>query len=71
MTALEDHARASRRTLLTLDTVTGAAAEPLYLSIGYVAIGSIPHYALNFNSARLEATTVMYKYLGSGDGAAL
>jgi len=66
MTALEDHARQARRTLLTLDTVTGAAAEPLYLSLGYVAIGSIPQYALNFNSSKLEPTTVMYKILSSG-----
>ncbi len=65
MTALEHHARESRRTLLTLDTVTGAAAEPLYLSLGYVAIGSIPQYALNFDSSKVEATTVMYKILSS------
>lgn len=63
MAALEDHARAARRTVLTLDTVTGASAEPLYLSIGYIAVGSIPRYALNFNSSTLEATTVMYKDL--------
>ncbi len=65
MTALEDHARRSRLTLLTLDTVTGGAAEPLYLSQGYVALGSIPQYALNFDSSKVEATTVMYKILSS------
>ena len=63
MAALEDHARAARRTLLTLDTVTGGAAEPLYLSMGYQASGVIPRYALNFNSTVLESTTVMYKSL--------
>ena len=70
MAALEEQARAARRTVLTLDTVTGASAEPLYLSIGYVAIGSIPRYALNFDSSKLEATTVMYKDLSSGNGLA-
>jgi GNAT superfamily N-acetyltransferase len=63
MTALEGHARAAGRTLLTLDTVTRGNAEPLYLSMGYVAIGSLPGYALNFDSSRLEATTIMYKQL--------
>jgi len=63
MAAAEEEARQARRTLLTLDTVTHGAAEPLYLSLGYVAIGIIPRYALNFNSSGLEATTVMYKNL--------
>ncbi len=65
MRALEDHARAAGRTLLTLDTVTGGNAEPLYLSMGYVAVGSLPGYALNFDSSKLEATTIMYKQLSS------
>ncbi len=63
MAAVEEQAREARRTLLTLDTVTGGAAEPLYLSLGYAAIGVIPHYALNFDSSVLEATTVMCKEL--------
>ncbi len=63
MAALEEHARAAGRTLLTLDTVTGGNAEPLYLSMGYVALGSLPGYALNFDSSKLEATTIMYKAL--------
>ena len=28
--------------LLTLDTVTGGNAQPLYLSLGYTAVGVIP-----------------------------
>ncbi len=52
MIALEDRARAARRTLLTLDTATGSAAESLYLSLGYTAVGEIPCYALNFNCIR-------------------
>jgi ribosomal protein S18 acetylase RimI-like enzyme len=63
MVALEAQAREARRTLLTLDTVTGGPAEALYLSLGYVAVGVIPGYALNFDSSVLEATSVMYKKL--------
>lgn len=61
MAAVEEQARQARRTLLTLDTVTGGFAERLYLSSGYVAIGVIPRYALNFDSSKVESTTVMYK----------
>jgi GNAT superfamily N-acetyltransferase len=67
MAAVEEEAREARRTLLTLDTVTGAAAEPLYLSAGYVVSGVIPRYALNFDSSVLESTTVMYKELPEED----
>ena len=70
MYALEEHARLARRTLLTLDTATGASAEPLYLSLGYVAVGSIPRYALSSDSTKLESTTVMYKDLSRDEGAA-
>jgi len=63
MTAMEADARESGRTLLTLDTVTGGFAEPLYRSLGYMTVGVIPRYALNFNSSLLEATTVMCKEL--------
>lgn len=63
MSAIEEQARQAHRSLLTLDTVTGGFAEPLYLSLGYVAIGIIPRFALNFDSQTLESTTVMYKDL--------
>ena len=63
MRAIEEQARESRRSLLTLDTRTGDWAEPLYLSMGYVAIGAIPRYALNPDRTSLDATTVMYKEL--------
>jgi GNAT superfamily N-acetyltransferase len=69
MVAAEVEALQVRRTLLTLDTVTGGAAEPLYLSLGYVVVGVIPGYALNFDSSVLESTTVMYKNLSSHDPA--
>jgi ribosomal protein S18 acetylase RimI-like enzyme len=63
MLALEDVARASGRTLLTLDTVTGGNAEGLYRSLGYVTVGVIPGYALPPRSGDLESTTIMYKVL--------
>ena len=63
MLALESVARSEGRTLLTLDTVTGSAAEPLYLSLGYVAVGVIPRYARAALSPQLESATILYKEL--------
>jgi GNAT superfamily N-acetyltransferase len=63
MEAIEEQARQSGRTLLTLDTTTGDAAEPLYLSIGYTKVGEIPRFSRRPDSFKLEATTVMYKEL--------
>jgi GNAT superfamily N-acetyltransferase len=64
----ELHAEAGRlgRWLLTLDTRSGDAAEPLYLSLGYRAAGAIPLYARAPDETRFDATTVMFKVL---DGA--
>jgi len=63
MTAIEEEARQEGRTLLTLDTTTGDAAEPLYLSIGYTKVGEIPRFSRRPDTPKLEATTVMYKEL--------
>jgi GNAT superfamily N-acetyltransferase len=63
MIALEEVARAERRTLLTLDTRTGDLAEPLYLSLGFIRVGVIPHYARPPHSPQLEPTTIMFKEL--------
>ena len=63
MIALEAIAREEGRTLLTLDTVTGSAAEPLYVSLGYTIVGVIPRYARTALSEELEAATFMYKEL--------
>jgi GNAT superfamily N-acetyltransferase len=63
MVALEDVARSAGRTLLTLDTVTGGPAEPLYRSLGYVTVGVIPRYARGSTTPELEPTTIMYKEL--------
>ena len=63
MIAIEPLAQAEGRTLLTLDTWTGRAAERLYLSLGYVAAGVIPGYARGSLTPELEPTTIMYKQL--------
>lgn len=63
MQAVEHHARALPRQLLTLDTRTHDHAEPLYASLGYDIAGVIPGYALAPEGGRLDATTVMYKQL--------
>lgn len=62
MQTLESEARRAGRGLITLDTVSGGAAERLYLSMGYKIAGSIPRYALSSNG-RLEDTSIMYKEL--------
>jgi ribosomal protein S18 acetylase RimI-like enzyme len=63
MIAVEAEAVNAKRTLLTLDTVTGGRAEELYRSMGYLSAGVIPGYALNYDSSLLESTTVMFKNL--------
>ena len=47
MQRVEEEALAAGRSLLTLDTRAGDAAEPLYRSLGYTEAGRIPGYALN------------------------
>jgi ribosomal protein S18 acetylase RimI-like enzyme len=64
MIALEGQARKHDRSLITLDTRTGDAAEPLYQSLGYITVGQIPDFARDVATDRLDATTVMYKKLG-------
>lgn len=64
MAELERHAHQLGRTLLTLDTRTGDNAEPLYASLGYVAIGVPPGFCRDTADAtRLDSTTIMYKRL--------
>lgn len=67
MLELEAIARSESRTLLTLDTVTGSSAEPLYRSLGYVTVGVIPRYARAALTPDLESTTIMYKELASAE----
>ena len=55
-------ARRHDRSLLTLDTVTGSAAERLYTSLGWQTAGSIPDYALSPHRS-FDSTTIMWKAL--------
>ncbi len=63
MTELEARAAGLGRRLLTLDTRTGDAAEPLYASLGYSTSGVIPGYCLDPAGGRFDSTTIMYKAL--------
>lgn len=63
MAEVERRAADRGRSLLTLDTRSGDAAEPLYASLGYATVGMIPGYCLDTLGERLDATTVMYKRL--------
>jgi GNAT superfamily N-acetyltransferase len=63
MTALDAAARAERKTVLVLDTVTGGDAERLYTRAGWQAVGSVPNYAL-MPDGRFCATTFFYKAVG-------
>lgn len=63
MAEIEKIAFALGRNLITLDTRTGDAAEPLYSGMGYRVAGVIPGYCRDTLSDRLDPTTVMYKNL--------
>jgi GNAT superfamily N-acetyltransferase len=62
MERAESEARAERKTLLVLDTVTGDAAERLYMRLGWTRVGVIPGYAL-YPDGRPCDTTVFWKAL--------
>lgn len=49
MLAIEEEARAARRTLLVLDTRKDGLAEGLYRRLGYREVGVIPGYARTVN----------------------
>lgn len=70
MIALEELAQSEKRTLLTLDTVSGSNAESLYSSLGYITSGVIPRYARGALTPELEGTTIMYKELTPSEGQA-
>jgi GNAT superfamily N-acetyltransferase len=62
MRAAEQRAQRAGKTLLVLDTVTGADGERLYARLGWQRCGVIPGYAL-WPDGGLCATTVMFKPL--------
>jgi ribosomal protein S18 acetylase RimI-like enzyme len=51
------------KTLITLDTRTGDAATPLYLSVGFEVAGIIPDYAWDPDGRARHATTYMFRRL--------
>jgi GNAT superfamily N-acetyltransferase len=63
MIALEEIARREKRSLLTLDTVTGGPAETLYKSLGFIEVGVIPRYARTSLTTDMDDTTILYKEL--------
>ena len=64
MAAAEKAAMARGRTLLTLDTLTGTAAERLYPALGYKRAGVIPGYA-RLPDGPMGDTVIFYKTLTS------
>jgi ribosomal protein S18 acetylase RimI-like enzyme len=62
MAELEAQARTAERSLLTLDTRAGDAAETLYLSLGYYEAGRIPRFALNADGTLCD-TLLFWKEL--------
>ena len=63
MAELERAAVRLGRSLITLDTRTGDAAERLYAALGYRTAGMIPGYCRDPFADRLDSTTIMYKVL--------
>jgi len=62
LSAIEDEARLAGRTLLTLDTERGSAAEQLYTQHGYVRVGVIPNYTVEADGSHLD-TVIYYHHL--------
>jgi GNAT superfamily N-acetyltransferase len=63
MRAAEDEARRIGRTLLTLDTETGSAAERLYTGLGWTRYGEIPAYATSPDGRSRDPVSFFYKML--------
>jgi GNAT superfamily N-acetyltransferase len=65
MMAAEAAARSAGRSLLVLDTVTGADGDRLYTRLGWQRVGVIPGYALWPRGGRCD-TTFFYKVIAAG-----
>jgi GNAT superfamily N-acetyltransferase len=63
MRAAEGEARRIGRTLLTLDTERGSAAERLYSRLGWTKYGEVPAYATRADNCSREAASFFYKML--------
>jgi ribosomal protein S18 acetylase RimI-like enzyme len=64
MTALEEEARATGKTLLVLDTREGDPSNDLYRALGYREAGRIPGWARDAGGG-LSTTVFWYKPLES------
>jgi hypothetical protein len=64
MQRLEAIAREQGRTLLTLDTVEGSAAQFLYESLGWTLLGVVPRFAMAADGSRLEGSAFFWKEIG-------
>lgn len=62
LAAVDDAARAERRSVLVLDTVTGGDAERLYARHGWQRVGEVPRYALMPDGAPC-GTTFFYRHV--------
>jgi ribosomal protein S18 acetylase RimI-like enzyme len=60
--AAEACARSKDRSLLVRDTETASAGQRLYASLGFIAAGEIPKFAIGANGG-WSPTTYMYKLL--------
>jgi GNAT superfamily N-acetyltransferase len=63
MCRVEEEARKIGRTLLTLDTETGGAAERLYTHLDWVKYGEIPGYAMSADNQARVPVSFFYKVL--------
>jgi GNAT superfamily N-acetyltransferase len=63
MRAAEDEARRIGRTLLTLDTEAGSAAERLYTRLGWRKYGEVPAYATSPDGRSRDPVSFFYKML--------
>ncbi|WP_373987517.1 GNAT family N-acetyltransferase [Duganella sp. BuS-21] len=62
LTAVDQAARAEKKTVLVLDTVTGSDAERLYQRAGWQLVGVVPNFALMPDGAYC-GTTFFHKQL--------
>ncbi|MHB8606204.1 MAG: GNAT family N-acetyltransferase [Thermoplasmatota archaeon] len=63
MRAVDEEARAHKRTLLHLDTFEGHDAEKFYRAAGWTASGTIPKFSRKADGS-LGTTVIYYKWLG-------
>jgi GNAT superfamily N-acetyltransferase len=61
--AAESEAHRIGRTLLTLDTETGSAAERLYTRLGWIKYGEVPAYATRADNRSRASASFFFKTL--------